>query len=61
MKMQICALYAKNPFKNDIKVRDHCHYTGKYRGAAHSACNLQYKVPKSIPAVFHNGSNYDFH
>ena len=31
--------------KNAIKVRDHCHYTGKYRGAAQSACNLQYKVP----------------
>ena len=47
--------------KNNIKVRDHCHYTGKYRGIAHSACNLQYKIPKSIPVVFHNGSNYDFH
>ena len=54
----------EKPFGNDknaIKVRDHCHYTGKYRGAAHNACNLQYKVPKSIPVVFHNGSNYDFH
>ena len=47
--------------KSDIKVRDHCHYTGKYRGAAHNACNLQYKVPKSIPVVIHNGSSYDFH
>ena len=47
--------------KNNIKIRDHCHYTGKGRGPAHSACNLQYKVPKSIPVVFHNGSNYDFH
>ena len=43
------------------KVRDHCHYTGKYRGAAHSKCNLQYKVPKEIPEVFHNGSKYDYH
>ena len=47
--------------KNAMKVRDQCHYTGKYRGVAQSACNLQYKIPKSIPAVFHNGSNYDFH
>ena len=46
--------------KKPIKVRDHCHYTGKYRGAAHSACNLQYIKPKSIPAVFHNVSKYDF-
>ena len=47
--------------KNDIKIRDHCHYTRKYRGAAHNACNLQYNVPNSIPVVFHNGSSYDFH
>ena len=47
--------------KNNIKIRDHCHYTGKCRGPAHSACNLQYKVTKSIPVVFHNGSKYDFH
>ena len=54
----------EKPFGNDknaIKVRDHCHYTGKYRGAAHNACNLHYKVPKSIPVVFHNCSSYDFH
>ena len=43
------------------KVRDHCHYAGKYRGAAHSMWNLQYKVPKEIPVVFYNGSKYDYH
>ena len=43
------------------KERDHCHYTGKYRGAAHNICNLTYKTPKEIPAVFHNGSTYDYH
>ena len=31
------------------KVRDHCHYTGKYRGAAHSKFNLEYKIVKEIP------------
>ena len=46
--------------KND-KVKDHWHYTGKYRGAAHNICNLRYKVPKEIPIVFHNGSIYDYH
>ena len=46
--------------KND-KIRDHCHYTGKYRGAAHNICNLRYKVPKEIPIVFRNGSIYDYH
>ena len=43
------------------KVKDHCHYTGKYRGAAHDICNLRYKIPKEIPVVFHNGSTYDYH
>ena len=43
------------------KVRDHCHYTGKYRGAAHNKCNLKFKKPKFIPVVFHNLSNYDAH
>ena len=47
--------------KNTFKVRDHCHYTGKFRGAAHSICNLRYKTPKEIPVVFHNGSTYDYH
>ena len=47
--------------KNKKKVRDHCHYTRKFRGAAHSGCNLRYKVPKEIPIVFHNDSTYDYH
>ena len=51
----------KKEFKSYCKVRDHCHYTGKYRGAAHSSCNLRYKIPKEIPVIFHNGSTYDYH
>ena len=43
------------------KVRYHCHHTGKFRGAAHSICNLRYKAPKEILVVFHNGSTYDYH
>ena len=43
------------------KFRDHCHYTGKFRGNAHSICNLRYKIPKNIPIkVFYNGSTYDY-
>ena len=38
------------------KARDHCYYTEKYRGAAHSKCNLNYKIVKEIPVLFHNGS-----
>ena len=46
---------------NDDKVRDHCHFTGRYRGAAHNKGNLKYKKPKLIPVVFHNLSGYDSH
>ena len=47
--------------KNKKKVRDHCHFTGKFRGTAHSGCNLRYKVPKEIPIAFPNESTYDYH
>ena len=47
--------------KKYYNVRDHCHYTGKYRSATHNICNLKRSVPKKIPIVFHNGSNYDYH
>ena len=43
------------------KVRDHCHYTGLCRGAAHNNCNLKYLIPDYIPIVFHNLSGYDAH
>ena len=39
---------------NYWKVRDHCHYTGKCRGKAHSICNLKFNVPNETPVVFHN-------
>ena len=51
----------KSEYDLHHKVRDHCHYTGKFRGAAHSICNLRYKITKKIPIVFHNGSTYDYH
>ena len=43
------------------KVKDHCHYTGKYRGTACKGCNSKMKHPKFIPVVFHNLQNYDSH
>ena len=46
---------------NYWKVRDHCHYTGKYRAATRSICNLKFNVPNEIPVVFPNGSIYDYH
>ena len=51
----------ENEFKLNHKVRDHCHYTEKFRGTAHNICNLRYKIPREIPVVFHNGSKHDYH
>ena len=62
MKSKKCHICKKKfYYDKNKKVRDHCHYAGKFRGAAHSECNLRYKVPKEIPVVFHNGSTYDCH
>lgn len=47
--------------KNYRKVIDHCHLSGKYRGPAHSVCNLNYKLENIVPIVCHNLSNYDLH
>ena len=46
---------------SDDKVRDHDHFTGKYRGAAHRSCNSLLRMPKHIPVVFHNLAGYDAH
>ena len=50
-----------NNYKDSVK--DHCHITGKYRGAAHNACNLKLRLnPKTpVPVVFHNLQGYDGH
>ena len=44
--------------KDNKNVKDHCHFTGKYRGATHNKYNMNYKITKDIPVVFHNGSIY---
>ena len=51
----------KKEFKLKQQLRDHCRYTGKFRGAAHIICNLRYKIPREIPVVFHNGSACIYH
>ena len=49
--------------KENGPVRDHCHITGKYRGSAHSNCNLKWKITENIriPVIFHNLKGYDSH
>ena len=59
-KAKTCHICFKE-FGDKGKVRDHCHYTGEYRGTAHFACNLRYKIPNYIPVVFHNLAGYDAH
>ena len=46
---------------DDDRVRDHCHFTGQYRGAAHNSCNLQCRKPLILPVIFHNLQGYDAH
>ena len=58
----VCWLCRKGFGEGDLfKVRDHCHFTGKFRGAAHRSCNLKFQRPKFTPVFFHNLQNYDAH
>ena len=52
----------RKPFANDdIRVRDHCHHSGKFRGAAHNQCNLGLQTKIEVPVFFHNFKGYDSH
>ena len=46
---------------NTDKLRDHCHITSKFRGAAHNQCNLKLKIPKKLPIIFHDLQGYGRH
>ena len=59
-KEKFCMDKDDEDYINRKKVKHHCHYTEKFRGAAHSKCNLNYKVLKDIPVIIHNAS-YDTH
>lgn len=57
-----CSICSKIIDKSEVKVRDHCHLTGKYNGAAHQKCNLDYAVKHfRLPIFIHNLRNYDSH
>ena len=59
-KEEFCVDKDDKDYINRKKVKDHCHYIGKFRGATHSECNLNYKAQKEIPIIIHNAS-YDTH
>ena len=57
-----CFICGKDFRQGDRKVRDHCHFTGRYRGCAHDDCNLQFAMRHyKIPVFLHNLKNYDSH
>ena len=65
-KAELCHICAKEFYEDDstakmLKVRDHCHFTGKYRDAAHNSCNLQCRKPLILPVIFQNLQGYDSH
>jgi len=56
-----CHICNKKYTHQDVRVRDHCHVTGKYRGSAHQDCNINYRITDKIPVIFHNLRGYDSH
>ena len=60
-KANECHICNKKYNENDVRVRDHCHITGKYRGSAHQDCNLNFRLTEKIPVMFHNLRGYDSH
>lgn len=58
---KVCHICETSYTADDVKVRDHSHLTGKYRGSAHSKCNILHRESRTIPVVFHNLSHYDSH
>ena len=63
-KAEECHICEKKYTDKGVRVRDHCHITGKYRGSAHQECNLKLKIKPDnikIPVIFHNLRGYDSH
>ena len=62
--MDGCHICGEKYTDKDVRVRDHCHITGKFRGSAHQECNLKLRIKQEdikIPVIFHNLRGYDSH
>ena len=62
--MDGCHICGEKYTDKDVRVRDHCNITGKFRGSAHQECNLKLRIkPENlkIPVIFHNLHGYDSH
>ena len=60
-KSNNCWICKKLIDNDEDKVRDNCHITSKFRGSAHKSCNLNFKLTKKVPVIFHDLKNYDSH
>ena len=60
-KSNSCWICKKRIDKDEEKVRDDCHVTGKFRGAAHWNCNINFQLTRNVPVIFHNLGGYDSH
>ena len=58
-KSNICCICKKFINNDEDKVRDHCHETGKFRGAAHKSCNFNFQLTIKVPVIFYNLRSYD--
>ena len=56
-----CWICKKLIDNDEEKVRDHCHVTGKFRGAVHGSCNINLQLTKKVPVIFHNLRGYNSH
>ena len=56
-----CWICEKRIDNDEEKVRDYCHVTGKFRGAAYRSCSIKFQLTEKVPVIFHNLKGYDSH